>query len=140
MYTEYITNYFVQALKQMHYKHLLHMYTCIYMHIHSFCALKKYSLSFCSFYTEYRLHGPRHKPSSEAARIVFADAVKEGPHYVCTRCHCLTYQKTVVEFKPIKYPARLPDHLYNAVFATHLLYTSAEDKLWICKTCDSSLK
>ena len=50
------------------------------------------------------------------------------------------YRKTVFEFKPIKYLAKLPDDVYQVVFAAHLLYTSAQGKVWVCKTCDCSLK
>ena len=42
----------------------------------------------------------------------------------------------MLQLKPVKYLAKLPD---RAVFGDHLLYTSCEDKIWICKTCDKSL-
>ena len=50
------------------------------------------------------------------------------------------YRKTVLQFKPAKYLDKLSDNMYQAVFADHLLYTSCQEKVWICKTCDISLK
>ena len=76
----------------------------------------------------------------EAAAARFTRTVKEGPHYVCTCCHRLMYRRTVAEFKAIKYLGKLTDGIYNAVFAPHLLYVSVQDCLWICKTCDCTLK
>ena len=50
------------------------------------------------------------------------------------------YRKTVVVFKAIKYLGKLTDDIYSAVFAPHLLYVSVQGCLWICKTCDCTLK
>ena len=69
----------------------------------------------------------------------FNAAVKEGPDYVCTCCHRLMYHKTVVQFRPAKY-TRLSDELLHQLFPPSLLYTSAQLKIWMCKTCDSALK
>ena len=69
----------------------------------------------------------------------FNAAVKEGPDYVCTCCHRLMYRKTVIQFRPAKY-TRLSDELLLQLFPPSLLYTSAQQKNWICKTCDSALK
>ena len=68
----------------------------------------------------------------------FNAAVKEGPDYVCTCCHRLMYRKTVVQFRPAKY-TRLSDDLLHQLFPPSLLYTSAQLKIWMCKTCDSAL-
>ncbi len=65
--------------------------------------------------------------------------VKEGPDYVCTCCHRLMYRKTVVEFKPTKY-SKLSDDFMRTVFPPEIVYTSAQQKVWICKTCDNTLK
>ena len=69
----------------------------------------------------------------------FNAAVKEGPDYVCTCCHRLMYRKTVIQFRPAKY-TRLSDELLHQLFPPSLLYTSAQQKIWMCKTCDSALK
>ena len=57
-------------------------------------------------------------------------ATKEGPDYICTCCHRLMYRKTTLEFEISKYP-RAPEK-----FATMSRFTSAKDKVWVCKTCD----
>ena len=75
----------------------------------------------------------------EDALHSFNAAVKEGPDYVCTFCHCLMYHKTVVQFRPAKY-ARLSDQLLHQLFPPSLLYTRAQQKIWMCKTCNSALK
>ena len=49
------------------------------------------------------------------------------------------YRKTVVQFRPAKY-TRLSDELLHQLFPLSLLYTSAQQKIWMCKTCDSALK
>lgn len=69
----------------------------------------------------------------------FAAAVREGPDYVCTCCHRLMYRKTVAEFNPTKYK-KLSEDFMNKVFPPEFKYTSAQQKVWICKTCDNTLK
>ena len=49
------------------------------------------------------------------------------------------YRKTVVQFRPAKY-TRLSEELLHQLFPLSLLYTSAQQKIWLCKTCDSALK
>ena len=66
----------------------------------------------------------------------FAAAVREGPD--CE--HLLSsYRKTVVEFKPAKY-SKLSEDFTRTVFPPEIIYTSAQQKVWICKTCDKTLK
>lgn len=67
----------------------------------------------------------------------FISAISEGPDYVCTCCHRLMYRKTVVEFNPTKY-SKLSD--LAVVFPPEVVFTSAQLKVWICKTCDFNLK
>ena len=94
----------------------------------------------------YRLRVAKQKVATsfdkdiEAAKTCFVQAVQEGPHYVCTCCHRLMYRKTVVEFKPIKYLGKLTDDIYQSVFSPDLLQISAQGVIWVCKTCDCSLK
>lgn len=85
-----------------------------------------------------RLRNVSSKTIEDAARS-FAAAVKEGPDYVCTCCHRLMYHKTVVEFKPSKY-SKLSEDVLNRVFSPELVRTSAHQKVWVCKTCDYTLK
>ena len=77
--------------------------------------------------------------SIEDVSYSFAAAVKDGPDYVCTCCHCLMYQTTIIDFRPTKY-TKLPEELSHQLFPPSLLYTSAQQKVWVCKTCDYSLK
>ena len=70
--------------------------------------------------------------SIEEISQVFTSAVKEGPDYICTCCHRLMYRKTVLEFKTTKY-TKAPAEFAN-------IYTSAKDKVWVCKTCDYALR
>ena len=70
---------------------------------------------------------------------IFAAAMREGPDYVCTCCHRLMYRKTVVEFKPNKY-SKLSEDFMHTVFPSEVIYTSAQQRIWICKTCDITLK
>ena len=77
--------------------------------------------------------------SIEEASQAFAAALKEGPDYVCTCCHRLMYRKTVIEFRPAKY-MKLSEELLHQVFSPAYIYRSAQDKVWLCTTCDYSLK
>ena len=69
----------------------------------------------------------------------FHAAVREGPDYVCTCCHRLMYRKTVVEFNRSKF-SKLSENFIHAVFPPELIYTSAQQKVWICKTCNNTVK
>ena len=75
----------------------------------------------------------------EDASRSFAAAVREGPDYVCTCCHRLMYRKTVLEFKATKY-SKLSENFIQIVFPREVIYTSAQQKVWICRTCDNTLK
>ena len=76
--------------------------------------------------------------SIEDASRFFLAAVKEGPDFVCTCCHRLMYRKTVIQFRLAKY-TKLSDKLLHQLFPP-ILYTSAQQKIWVCRTCDSALK
>ena len=65
--------------------------------------------------------------------------VKSGPEYVCTCCHRLMYRKTVTVLNVNKYTKVNMDTL-NTVFASQYRYVSIDNKLWICSTCECSLK
>ena len=58
----------------------------------------------------------------------FSSALKEGPNYICTRCHHMMYRKTALEFKTTNY-TKAPAEC-----------TSAKDKVWVCKACDYALR
>ena len=77
--------------------------------------------------------------SIEDASRSFTTAIKEGPDYVCTCCHRLMYRRTVVKFKPTKY-SKLSEDVMHTIFPPEIIYTSAQQKVWICKTCDYTLK
>ena len=72
--------------------------------------------------------------SIEVISQVFITATKEGSDYICTCCHRLMYQKTVIEFNISKYP-KAPEE-----FVSMSVRTSAKDKVWVCKTYDYTLR
>ena len=51
----------------------------------------------------------------------------------------LMYRKTVIEFKATKY-SKLSNKLLGQLFPPSLVYTSAQVKVWMCKTCYYTLK
>ena len=66
----------------------------------------------------------------------FMSAIKEGPDYVCTCCHCHMYQKTVQEFKLSKFMyKKSPEECLRMS-----VHTSVRDIIWICKTGDYALR
>ena len=69
----------------------------------------------------------------------FLSAVREGPEYICNCCHRLMYQKTVVEFHLRKY-SKLSEDVLHGVFPPERELASAHQKVWICSTCNSTLK
>ncbi len=74
--------------------------------------------------------------SLQAAIETFVAKTKQGPDYVCNSCHRLMYRQTVVLLDRQKYTKASPDVLGN-VFKN--LYSSFDDKYWVCKTCDGAL-
>ena len=80
-----------------------------------------------------------HSASVEDASKCFSSAVKEGPDYVCTCCHRLMYRKTEVQFKPTKY-SKFSEEFMQTVFPPAILRTSTQQKIWVCRTCDYTLK
>ena len=61
----------------------------------------------------------------------FSRAIREGPYYICVVCNRLLYRKTVLEFKKDKYKSR--SCLFTSV-------TSFNGNMYICKTCDKTIK
>ena len=61
----------------------------------------------------------------------FNRAIREGPYYICVVCNRLLYRKTVVEFKKDKYKSS--SCLFTSV-------TSFNGNMYICKTCDVTIK
>ena len=49
------------------------------------------------------------------------------------------YRKRVVEFKLTNY-SKLSGNLIHTVFPPDIIYTSAQQKIWICTTCHNTLK
>ena len=71
----------------------------------------------------------------------FLNKVKSGPEYVCTCCHRLMYRKIATVLNVNKYSnTKVNTDTLNTVFASQYEYVSIDNKLWICSTCDCSLK
>ena len=90
---------------------------------------------------QHRVKKASAESSVQDASQTFFSGVREGPDHVCTCCHRLMYRKTVVEFHPIKY-SKLSEDLLAVLFPpdTDSQLANAGEKVWICKTCDSTLK
>ena len=58
-------------------------------------------------------------------------AIREGPYYICVVCNRLLYRKTVLEFKKDK---------YKSSFCLFTSVTSFNGNMYICKTCDVTIK
>ena len=78
-------------------------------------------------------------PTMEKVSQSFIQAVSEGPDYICNCCHRLMYRKTVKEFSCDKY-TKVSSEILHAMFPPESEMVSAETKVWICKTCDYTLK
>ena len=63
--------------------------------------------------------------------------IKVGAEFVCTSCHRLMYRNCVVPCNRGKY-SHCDQELFDSVLSS--LYISNDGSVWICKTCDSSLK
>ena len=77
--------------------------------------------------------------SVQQAIVAFHTDIKNGPNFVCTCCHRLMYQKSVVQCNPAKY-SKCTNDLLNAVFSADMRYVCDIGKEYICKTCDRALK
>ena len=78
-------------------------------------------------------------PTMEKVSQSFIQAVSEGPDYICNCCHRLMYRKTVKEFSCDKY-TKVSSEILHTMFPPESEMVSAETKVWICKTCDYTLK
>ena len=78
-------------------------------------------------------------PTMEKVSQSFTQAISEGPDFICNCCHRLMYKKTVKEFSCDKY-TKVSSDLLHAMFPPESEMVSAEMKVWICKTCDYTLK
>ena len=74
----------------------------------------------------------------EAALSTFQSEVKLGPNFVCTCCHRMMYKKSVLCNRD-KY-TKVGADVLNNVLSADLKYISCNGNIWICKTCDRSLK
>ena len=80
-----------------------------------------------------------HSVTLEAALSTFQSEVKLGPNFVCTCCHRMMYRKSVVRCNRDKY-TKVGADVLNNVLSADLKYISCDGNIWICKTCDRSLK
>ena len=82
--------------------------------------------------TECRLKATPSATVLHELAIKFHQTVQQGPCYICTCCNQLVYRHSVVTFevildKKLTFAHRIPQ------------LTSADNKIWICKTCKSYL-
>ena len=77
--------------------------------------------------------------SVQQAIMSFHSDIKNGPDYVCTCCHRLMYNKSVVSCNLAKY-SKCSNNLLECVFSADLRYVSDTGNEWVCKTCDRTLK
>ena len=75
----------------------------------------------------------------EAALSTFQSEVKLGPNFVWTCCHRMMHKKSVVLCNRDKY-TKVGADVLNNVLSADLKYISCNGNIWICKTCDRSLK
>ena len=73
------------------------------------------------------------------ASEAFVQACKAGPDYVCNCCNRLMYRKTVTEFSTVKYP-KVQAKIMEAITIPSSSYPTTNGRIWICRTCDSTLK
>ena len=73
------------------------------------------------------------------ASEAFVLACKAGPDYVCNCCNRLMYRKTVTEFSEVKYP-KMQAKIMEAITIPSSSYHTTNERIWICQTCDSTLK
>ena len=90
--------------------------------------------------TKERMSNRRRKSVSvEHAISIFNSEVRFGAYFVCTCCHQMMYQKSVVPCNKVKYTKAGTDVL-QMVFSDSLCYISSDGKEYMCKTCDRTLK
>ena len=75
----------------------------------------------------------------EGAIAAFHSEIKLGLDFVCTCCHHMMYQKSVVPCNKVKNTKTSADVLQK-VFSADLSYISSDGEEWICKTCDYQCK
>ena len=67
----------------------------------------------------------------------FLSKIAIGADFVCTSCHRLLYRNSVVTCNRDKYN-KCKEELLESVLSSN--YISNDGNLWVCKTCDSTLK
>ena len=77
--------------------------------------------------------------SVQQAIMSFHSDIKNGPDFVCSCCHRLMYNKSVVPCNLAKY-SKCTNNLLECVFSADLRYVSDTGNEWVCKTCDRALK
>ena len=75
--------------------------------------------------------------TNEKATAKFWAKIKIGANYVCTSCHRLMCRNSVVTCNRGKYSTD-DEELLDSVLGSP--YISNDGNVYICKTCDSSLK
>ncbi|XP_070573805.1 uncharacterized protein [Ptychodera flava] len=74
-------------------------------------------------------------PAFEIILNGFFHAIRSGPTYSCSCCNRFMYKSAVTPYKAENFPGTDPDLLHLC-----LKDQKSEDRQWICKTCQGSLK
>ena len=77
--------------------------------------------------------------SVEGAISAFHAEVKLVPEFVCTCCHYMMYRKSVILCNRANY-TKANTEILQEVFSSNLSYISSDERKWVCKTCDRTLK
>ncbi len=76
--------------------------------------------------------------SIEQAGENFRKTLTDLPEYVCTCCHRLLWRRSVIKFDRSKYD--ITSEVIQKCFAEDIMYETKPNEIYICTTCNSSLK
>ncbi len=81
-----------------------------------------------------RMHGITIEQAGKNFRKTLADL----PEYVCTCCHRLLWKRSVQKFDKSKYD--MASEVVQQCFAKDIMYETRPGEIYICSTCNASLK
>ncbi len=76
--------------------------------------------------------------SIEQAGENFRKTLTDLPEFVCTCCHRLLWRRSVIKFDKSKYD--MTSEVVQKCFAEDIMYETKPNEIYICTTCNSSLK
>ena len=95
---------------------------------------KQSSIRMASKRKSERTHGI----SIEQAGINFRRTLSDLPEFVCTCCHRLLWRRSVIKFDRSKYD--MTSDVVKKCLAEDIMYETKPKEIYICTTCNSSLK